>query len=730
MAVHAETITEKGVASLFGLNRLREELFEWRETFSALLSANAGRIETLDNQIAALGPIPEDGEEAAEITARRDVLMASRQRLATPDALVAEAHARATGLLGEVDAQIRAKSNRRLQERGRSPLNPIYWADAISELGSSIEHITADAAAEIVVDAESGALLHDIPGALFYFGVAAVLLLRGRIWAAQLQAHALDRTARGRAIVSFVLSLGQIILPLVGLYALIAGLQLLDIWASRADPLLSAIRIAGTVVIVARWLNTKLFPPGDGYGPLSYAHDVRGKIRRSGILLSVAIAALVLIEALLALRETSSISVAVIMFPMNVLAAWALYRLGNLLRQPPVVQPGYTGSGGTVRRLVGQLTMFTAVLTPLLAATGYDAASDALFTPVVWTLVLFGVALVLMRLVNDIYAPKTSDTEDDTGSLVPVLVGFFLFIASLPILAIAWGASRSDLREFWSRISEGFAVGETRISPTDFFTFLLVFVVGYLVTQFVKTTLRSSVMPRTRLDLGGQNAVVAGVGYVGIFVSAMIAITSAGIDLTSLAFVAGALSLGIGFGLQNIVQNFVSGIILLIERPIGEGDMIEVNGQVGFVKTISVRSTRIETFDRTDVIIPNADLVSGQVTNWTRGNLAGRLILSIGVAYGSDVEAVKEILLDVAEKHPMVLLDPPPQVFFMNFGASSLDFEIRVILRDVNWKIVTLSEMNFEIDARFKEAGIEVPFPQQDVWLRNADGEATEEAKE
>jgi small-conductance mechanosensitive channel len=364
----------------------------------------------------------------------------------------------------------------------------------------------------------------------------------------------------------------------------------------------------------------------------------------------------------------------------------------------------------------------------MLALMGYFAASRFVFYPLVLSGGVIGVCVLMFHRVRDAVdraaRPAGSDAgADDAPSrirLIPIAVAFLLICAAVPALALIWGADMADLASFWRAVSDGFYVGDMVIAPLDFFSFLLVFSVGFVLTRIVQSILSRSVLPVTGLDAGGKAAIRAGVGYVGIILAALVAISATGLDLSNLAIVAGALSVGIGFGLQNIVNNFVSGLILLIERPIKAGDWVELASGSGYVKQVNVRSTEIQTFDRASLIVPNSELISGPVTNWTHTNLNGRLKVPVGVAYGTDPRKVETILTEIANAQPMLLRRPAPYVLFLRFGADSLDFEIRAVLRDVNWILNVTSDINFEISRRFTEEGIEIPFAQRDLHLRNA----------
>ena len=224
-----------------------------------------------------------------------------------------------------------------------------------------------------------------------------------------------------------------------------------------------------------------------------------------------------------------------------------------------------------------------------------------------------------------------------------------------------------------------------------------------------------------RMDHGVANSIQTAVGYLGVVAATLAAVSYAGFDITNLAIVAGALSIGIGFGLQSIVNNFVSGLIILFERPIKVGDWVSVNNYEGHVRRISVRSTEIETFDRTNVIVPNSEFISNAVVNLTHRNALGRVIIPVGVSYQADPEFVQDLLLRVARDCPLVLGVPAPSVAFEDFGASSLDFTVRAYIEDVNNRLSVASDLRIRIFKALAAANVEIPYPQQDVHMRDLD---------
>jgi small-conductance mechanosensitive channel len=223
-------------------------------------------------------------------------------------------------------------------------------------------------------------------------------------------------------------------------------------------------------------------------------------------------------------------------------------------------------------------------------------------------------------------------------------------------------------------------------------------------------------MPFTAIEPSLQLSIVTILGYVGFIAALVLALGEIGIDPQKIALVAGALSVGIGFGLQSIVSNFVSGLILLAERPIRVGDQIVVKGDEGLVRRISVRATEIETFDKASVIIPNSELITGSVKNWTHLNTLGRLHIKVAVGYGADAEAVISILTACAAEHPGVLKQPPPTVLLTELGSAALTFEIFCIVPNLGNRGQVKSDLHLAILRRFRDSGIELS-PPQDVRL-------------
>lgn len=384
-----------------------------------------------------------------------------------------------------------------------------------------------------------------------------------------------------------------------------------------------------------------------------------------------------------------------------------------------------------------------AIPVPPLALAGFDALASYLAINLVATVAILGVAIIVHGFVREaitavLIARHLADQSvfaQGESSLVPsrllddadIMLRFWLMAAAkfllLPALAIGlllqWGIARGDLKEWTQAALGGFEVGSLRLSVLDLLVGALLFVVLLASTRWLQGVLERRFFPQTRLTPSIRHSLKVSVGYAGLLIAALAAISVIGIDLSNIAIIAGALSVGIGFGLQNIVNNFVSGLILLIERPVKAGDWIRVGEHQGFVQRIKVRATEIETFQRYSVIIPNAELLSSSVINLTYRDAVARIDIPVGVAYHSDAELVRKTLLEAADSHAAVMRTPVPFVLFNDFGASSLDFELRCFIPDARNIFFVATDLRFDILRRFRERGIEIPFPQRVVHIQN-----------
>jgi potassium efflux system protein len=300
-------------------------------------------------------------------------------------------------------------------------------------------------------------------------------------------------------------------------------------------------------------------------------------------------------------------------------------------------------------------------------------------------------------------------------SIVKITLWGLAFFSLLSVL----GLYSSTGQAFQALLQSQMTIGNLTLTPLVILLAVLVLYLSSFISWFLRGVLDSEVFPHLQVDRGAGQSITKLLNYFMILIGILISMGVIGIDLKSFAVMGGALGVGIGFGMQDIVNNFISGLILLFERPIRVGDRIDAGSQIGIVQKIGLRSTIVETLDQAQLIIPNSQLISEKVTNWTHSGTVARLKISVGVAYGSDMDLVFDTLTAAALANPHVLKDPKPVALLKEFGDSSLNLELRVWLADVNKNRIAQSEISREILRRFDEAGIDIPFPQRDVRLRH-----------
>ena len=736
------------------IEALRPQIEKLQSEAAEAAAAAALDAEALQQLFDALGPPPADGEppESADVAAERAALVERR--------IEREGHLKQTELIliraRQVMSRIaearRERSTRRLLERGPSPLSWAVLGNAGPHALGIVQRLM-DAPLDKWFPAPGVGHWTDWqPLLVLAFLMTIVLILPVRRW--MLRRHVRNRDIGTppfprRIQAAVFVGVARGVLP--SLIAVVPLVFLLSAPAERgiaADSLVAAFSALAGIVLtsgVARAALAPYSPDGWRLAPLT-GRSARGLYHRI-LALACLVGALFFIEHLAAgnLEVPRELAVFYRLLADSAVAGFVLLLLPGHLwrrREDPrtAAAPGPSDPGplrlGRALRIAAAIA---ALSIPILSLAGFESLASYLAISLVKTVVVLGLAVVAHGIARDTVTLALARRDGSTGeagaaehagsaarhegsamlsfwivAAVDTLIVFFVAVA----LLASWGFAWADIKSGLATAVDGFRIGSFHLSITDLIFAVIIFLVLLTATRWLQRLLETRIFPQTRLDSGMRNSLKSTIGYVGLIVAVAAAISTAGIDLSNIAIIAGALSIGIGFGLQNIVNNFVSGLILLAERPIKIGDWIVVGEHEGFVQRINVRATEIRTFQASSVIIPNSELLSSALLNWTHKDAMARIEIPVGVSYGADVDLVRDTLIEVAASHPEVIREPEPFVLFTAFGDSSLDFELRCFVPQAVRKIRIASAMRFEIMRLFRERGIEIPFPQRDVHLQ------------
>ncbi len=694
-------------------------------------------LEAVQKEMQAFGPAPAEGQEPEP-----EAVAVQRQELQGQLNEISGHIKEAELLIGRIAVDLsklgelrRSRFTEKVFQRGMSPLSPSIWRLALPEMRS----ISASVTGSTVRFVSSDTFKQRLAGSIYAL-LAAILAAVVLVW--PVQRWTLKKFGRDPSIqrptfmqslrATLVVGVARAFLPtvavgLVYLAALSGGL-LGDAGKSFAQAL-----FLGVVLFTwsVAFFRASLSPANPGWRIVPIPSKLARAVQSVVIALALAFSVDIVLSEVIV---SYSARLAVTALRDFVLAAFVILILANLLLRQQIWAPEDTSEPPRWRWL--RLMLSTGLMVVLMAgAAGYVAFARFIATQIVMTGGLVLVVLVLNRLGREFISHALSEEtwigeslrdklrmDDESASRSEFWIGLgydtVLALLGLVIAAFIWGADYKDVADWTYQLLFGLKIGNFTFSLVSVFTAILLFVGLVLATRIVQHVLAEKVLTQTQMDKGTRHSIRIGIGYIGIILAALVGISALGLDLSKLAIVAGALSVGIGFGLQNVVNNFVSGLILLVERPVKVGDWIVVGDKQGYVKRIKVRATEIQTFDRASVFVPNSHLISESVTNWTYADKMGRVIIPVGVAYGTDSGKVMEALLKIAKDHSEVLRDPGPAAVFRGFGDSALNFELRCFLKDVERTISVTSDLCVEIDNAFRDLGIEIPFPQQDVYVR------------
>ncbi len=743
-ALQRDSLDDKRLADL------RARLDPIAQAIEELIQREQPRADEIKARIERLGPAPDASKgqsESADVAKDR----ADQQKLwQESDETLRLARALALRIEQQRDAiaeRRRANFARAILAQGPSIISPLLWLDvsrAVPQDFAAFTFLMRQWAETILANLDWYELLMLIALA----GAAVAGMPKARLWirtgsfAVEGEPDEAFEPGRvDRALAGLRRVLLSAVAPAALLYLLLWMFRSFGLLPGRADPVLESITNGIAFVLGMSGLAAGVLSPFRRSWRLFEVSD------RVAISLWRTVRAVAAIVALSKITEAlHSAIVASLPLTIATKGVFALLVVGRLIQglraafrteidEKTAETQERAGSHFILPRLAGW-SVASAVL--LAALFGYVALAGFLVEQVIWLLILGLVATLVLVFIDELVGGGLSSrgrlgrrvreaTGLTAGSLDQMSVlgsgaARLVLYVSLAMLALApWGVDSSNLIGNLRAAFFGFQVGGVTISLSTIALALMLFLIGILITKAIQNWLDTHYLPHTGLDIGLRNSIRTIFGYVGFIIAASLALGQAGFSLDKITIVAGALSLGIGFGLQSIVGNFVSGLILLWERPIRVGDWIVVGDEQGTVKRINVRATEIQTFDRASLIIPNSEFISGRVKNWMHADRTGRIIIPINVDYQSDPDEVQNLLRDAALAHREVMSEPAPVVIFKNLGESGLDFELRCFC-DVDAMATTRSELLFDIFRRLRAAKIEVPYPTRRLEITNMPG--------
>jgi potassium efflux system protein len=718
------------------LQDLRNELEPLTASSADILRTLEPRLEAAKARLDQLGkpgekpaadPTTPEGQQAAAERAEQQKLFEEL------DAMVKRArlHAvQAEQLTATVINKRRALFQQTLLARSSSLLSPRLWYTAVGELPGDVR------AMGYIASDWSSLVAARLTGSRFWSWLAANVLLIAGVMISLVAARRvmgrprslLDPTPLQKTAGAVWVAIVTAIVPIVAALAFIEIARFYDLINVRIEPVVSALFDAVRRISIAVGLTRGLLAVDrPQWRLLDLETTTVEKLSRLVFTVAVTISAMKFIEAMNDL-VAASVSVSVVMRgvgAMVVALAMAKTLYGILAREDEEeAEYGPRITTGTDWYAIWRVVSWAAIVTIVLAcAVGFVALASFVVDQVAWMTFIVTAGYLIYALATEaitraiqpgsVAGRAAMNTVGlargslrQIATLVQGLLALVLSIVCVMLILAPWGVESDDMFGTLRAAFFGFKVGDITISLSGILLAIGLFIGGVVFTRVLQSWLEDKFLPTTRLDLGLRNSIRASIGYVGVFIAAAMALGYMGLSFDKLAIVAGALSVGIGFGLQAIVGNFVSGLILLWERVIRVGDLIAVGNDTGHVRRINVRSTEIETSDRVTVIVPNSNLITGVVKNWVRSDRMSRVRVPIAVMLTASPEVVRSLLIEVANEHSLVLDQPEPSVSFTAMTDTALKFELSCYAADVEKAGRIKSDLNFAIFARLQERGI------------------------